>query len=80
MTMNSAGYCNAIAATPMIDADATSPTPSSSPGIIHRVRFTPIVIPSVMERVMHIPGVRETRKNVGMSMVIVAEFTRQVSC
>src|SRR5690554_2134079 len=52
-------------ATPIADVAATIPTPVNSPAIIHIARRTPTVIPSDKARVIHMPGVTETRKNVG---------------
>ena len=45
---------------------ATKPTPISSPNIIHMVRRIPTVIPKVKAKVIHIPGVTETKKKVGI--------------
>ncbi|CAH1546477.1 hypothetical protein THOG05_70125 [Vibrio rotiferianus] len=38
------------------------------------MRRYPILIPSVKARVMHIPGVIDTKKKVGMNMVNKAVF------
>lgn len=54
-------------ATPITAAVATNATPMSSPIIIHRVRRTPMLIPRVMASVMHMPGVIETKKKVGIN-------------
>lgn len=53
-------------ATPTADVAATRPTPSNSPLIIHIARRTPTVMPSDNASVMHMPGVMETTKKVGM--------------
>ena len=62
-------------ATPTTAAMDTRPTPRSSPHIIHSVRFTPTVIPNVIERVMHIPGVAETKKKVGIKRARLGNST-----
>ena len=54
------------AATPITTKMATKPTPMSSPNIIHIVRRIPTVIPKVSAKVMHMPGVTETKKKVGI--------------
>ncbi|GGE73643.1 hypothetical protein GCM10011533_27590 [Streptosporangium jomthongense] len=51
----------------MAEAAATIATPASSPAIIHIALRTPIVIPSDSARVIHMPGVIETIKNVGIN-------------
>ncbi|MNH22836.1 hypothetical protein D3C79_827080 [compost metagenome] len=53
------------AATPTTDSTETKPTPINSPHIMCRVRRTPRLMPRVIARVMHMPGVTETKKNVG---------------
>ena len=55
-----------MAETPTTDAIATMATPNNSPHIIHNVFLIPIDMPSVMAKVMHIPGVIETIKKVGI--------------
>ncbi len=52
--------------TPIAADTATVATPSNSPSIIQKVFLTPIDIPSVMASVMHMPGVKLTRKKVGI--------------
>ena len=61
-----------MAATPITDSTETSPTPISSPHIMCRVRRTPRLIPSVIDRVMHMPGVTETKKKVGINRARMA--------
>ena len=56
-----------MAETPMTDAIATIVTPNNSPHIIHKVFRIPIDIPRVMAKVIHIPGVIDTMKKVGIN-------------
>jgi len=60
------------AATPITDSTDTRPTPMSSPHIMCRVRRTPRLMPRVIARVMHMPGVTETKKNVGINSARMA--------
>ncbi|GKQ66892.1 hypothetical protein KAM344_20570 [Aeromonas caviae] len=60
------------AATPTTDNTETRPTPTSSPHIMCKVRRTPRLMPRVIARVMHIPGVTETKKNVGIKSAKMA--------
>ena len=54
-------------ATPTAAAVATRATPTSSPAIIHRARRTPMVMPNDNASVIHMPGVMDTTKKVGMN-------------
>ena len=69
------GYAATVAATPNTAAAATKPTPTSSPDIIHKVLRTPMVMPMVNAKVMHSPGVIDTKKNVGTKMESSAKST-----
>ena len=62
-----------IPATPNTAAMATIATPMSSPIIIHMVRRTPMLMPRVIANVMHIPGVIETKKKVGIKTARTAK-------
>jgi hypothetical protein len=70
----SSGFFSIMAAIPTTDEIATKATPISSPHIKCNDRFTPMVIPIVMDKVMHIPGVIETKKKVGMKTESSAKF------
>jgi len=56
-----------MAATPKAAEQATTATPNSSPHIMYIAFFTPIDIPNVNASNIHIPGVMETKKKVGIN-------------
>ena len=68
-----------IAAIPITDAIATIATPKSSPHIIHKVLLIPMDMPSVIAKVIHIPGVRLTIKNVGMNKLNKVKSINEMS-
>ncbi len=63
-----------MAATPITEAVATKPTPMSSPYIINRVLLSPILIPILKDNVIHIPGVIDTTKKVGIKIARIDKF------
>ena len=60
-----------IAATPTTEESATMATPISSPAIIKKVRLSPTLMPKLIAKVMHIPGVTETKKKVGINNAMI---------
>ena len=56
-----------MVATPTADNEATSPTPINSPVIIQATARIPKRRPMVRASVIHMPGVIETKTNVGMN-------------
>ena len=74
MTTRAKLYLRNTVVNPIIAVADIIKMPKSSPAIIHRVRRYPILIPNVRARVIHIPGVIETKKKVGMNMVSKAVF------
>ena len=66
---NSCGNAVINVAIPNTEATATVATPNSSPYIIQNVFLTPMVIPKLMAKVIHMPGVMLTIKNVGIKIL-----------
>ena len=67
--VNMYGYFSIIVAIPVADNVAIIATPISSPVIIYIVLFNPIPIPILRAKNIHIPGVIETKKNVGIKTI-----------
>ena len=72
--VNISGYLSIIVATPITEESATIPTPTSSPAIILNVLLSPMLIPRLIDRAIHIPGVSDTRKNVGIKITNIDKF------
>lgn len=68
-----------IVETPMTDAVATIATPINSPHIIHSVFRTPIDMPKVIAKVIHIPGVIDTIKKVGIKRLSKAKSNNVIT-
>ena len=61
----------------MTDDIATMATPINSPHIIHNVFLIPIDIPSTIAKVIHIPGVIDTIKKVGINRLTKVKSNNQ---
>jgi len=63
-----------IADAPTTLAIATIATPTNSPSIMNIALLCPILNPKLRESVIHIPGVNETKKNVGIKTNKIEKF------